>query len=146
MNCQPLAQILLDLLMGQSFPEYVASFGNSQARDVLDWVPITHFRISEQVKINSPPTITLSISCSGIWTCSQLRFLRPTQKKSAEKKPKQTGGQFLWNIQKQGTFPSCCKESTYATLSGLNDSSSSTAASVEVFFASFLQLNIEWFL
>lgn len=55
MNCQPLAQILLDLLMGQSFPEYVASFGNSQAQDVLDWVPITHLRISEQVKINSPP-------------------------------------------------------------------------------------------
>ncbi|NXJ15422.1 TECT1 protein, partial [Odontophorus gujanensis] len=48
MNCQPLAQVLLDLLMGQSFPEYVASFGNSQAQDVLDWVPITHLHTSEQ--------------------------------------------------------------------------------------------------
>lgn len=55
MNCQPLAQVLLDLLMGQSFPEYVAPFGNSQAQDVLDWVPITHLRTSEQVKITSPP-------------------------------------------------------------------------------------------
>lgn len=87
MNCQPLAQVLLDLLMGQSFPEYVAPFGNSQAQDVLDWVPITHLRTSEQVKITfPPPTITLSISYSRIWTCSQLRFLRPTGKKVQEKK------------------------------------------------------------
>uniref|UniRef100_A0A8B9J0L9 Tectonic family member 1 n=1 Tax=Amazona collaria TaxID=241587 RepID=A0A8B9J0L9_9PSIT len=48
LKCQPLAQALLDLLKGQSFPEYVASFGNSQAQDVLDWVPITHLYISEQ--------------------------------------------------------------------------------------------------
>lgn len=33
-----------------------------------------------------PPTITLSISYSRIWTCSQLRFLRPTGKKVQEKK------------------------------------------------------------
>ncbi|NXK55637.1 TECT1 protein, partial [Chauna torquata] len=33
MKCQPLTQALLDLLKGQSFPEYVASFGNSQAQD-----------------------------------------------------------------------------------------------------------------
>uniref|UniRef100_A0A8D0KWC3 Tectonic family member 1 n=1 Tax=Strix occidentalis caurina TaxID=311401 RepID=A0A8D0KWC3_STROC len=48
MKCQPLTQTLLDLLKGQSFPEYVASFGNSQAQDVLDWVPITHLHTSEQ--------------------------------------------------------------------------------------------------
>ncbi|NWQ59411.1 TECT1 protein, partial [Neopipo cinnamomea] len=48
MKCQPLAQTLLDVLKGQSFPEYVASFGNSRAQDVLDWVPITHLHISEQ--------------------------------------------------------------------------------------------------
>uniref|UniRef100_A0A8C3H4H6 Tectonic family member 1 n=1 Tax=Corvus moneduloides TaxID=1196302 RepID=A0A8C3H4H6_CORMO len=48
MKCQPLAQTLLDVLKGQSFPEYVASFGNSQAQDVLDWVPITQLHISEQ--------------------------------------------------------------------------------------------------
>lgn len=62
MNCQPLAQVLLDLLMGQSFPEYVAPFGNSQAQDVLDWVPITHLRTSEQVKITFPPPLSLFLS------------------------------------------------------------------------------------
>lgn len=64
MNCQPLAQVLLDLLMGQSFPEYVAPFGNSQAQDVLDWVPITHLRTSEQVKITSPHPPPLSLFLS----------------------------------------------------------------------------------
>ncbi|NWR30018.1 TECT1 protein, partial [Tachuris rubrigastra] len=58
MKCQPLAQTLLDVLKGQSFPEYVASFGNSQAQDVLDWVPITHLHISEQRISN-----TLQSSC-----------------------------------------------------------------------------------
>ncbi|NXK32632.1 TECT1 protein, partial [Piprites chloris] len=58
MKCQPLAQTLLDVLKGHSFPEYVASFGNSQAQDVLDWVPITHLHISEQGISN-----TLQSSC-----------------------------------------------------------------------------------
>ncbi|KFW83293.1 Tectonic-1, partial [Manacus vitellinus] len=58
MKCQPLAQTLLDVLKGQNFPEYVASFGNSQAQDVLDWVPITHLHISEQRISN-----TLQSSC-----------------------------------------------------------------------------------
>ncbi|NXI45760.1 TECT1 protein, partial [Galbula dea] len=53
MKCQPLSQTLLDLLKGQNFPEYVASFGNSQAQDVLDWVPITHLHTSEQ-RISNP--------------------------------------------------------------------------------------------
>ncbi|NWR91394.1 TECT1 protein, partial [Furnarius figulus] len=53
MKCQPLAQTLLDVLKGQSFPEYVASFGNSQALDVLDWVPITHLHSSEQ-RLSNP--------------------------------------------------------------------------------------------
>lgn len=56
MKCQPLAQTLLDVLKGQSFPEYVASFGNSQAQDVLDWVPITQLHISEQVKVKTTST------------------------------------------------------------------------------------------
>lgn len=63
MKCQPLAQTLLDVLKGQSFPEYVASFGNSQAQDVLDWVPVTQLHISEQVKFNHshPSTLTRSV-------------------------------------------------------------------------------------
>uniref|UniRef100_A0A2K6UX32 Tectonic family member 1 n=1 Tax=Saimiri boliviensis boliviensis TaxID=39432 RepID=A0A2K6UX32_SAIBB len=40
--CRLVAQKVESLLWGQGFPDYVASFGNSQAQDVLDWVPI-HF-------------------------------------------------------------------------------------------------------
>lgn len=64
MNCQPLAQVLLDLLMGQSFPEYVAPFGNSQAQDVLDWVPITHLRTSEQSSCQIPVALEIEVK----WT------------------------------------------------------------------------------
>ncbi|NXR28883.1 TECT1 protein, partial [Cinclus mexicanus] len=66
MKCQPLAQTLLDVLKGQSFPEYVASFGNSQAQDVLDWVPITQLHISQQVK--SPCQIPVSLGIEVKWT------------------------------------------------------------------------------
>ncbi|NXQ62399.1 TECT1 protein, partial [Anthoscopus minutus] len=62
MKCQPLAQTLLDVLKGQSFPEYVASFGNSQAQDVLDWVPITQLHLSEQAD-NVMISHTLQSSC-----------------------------------------------------------------------------------
>ncbi|NXC98884.1 TECT1 protein, partial [Certhia familiaris] len=62
MKCQPLAQTLLDVLKGQSFPEYVASFGNSQAQDVLDWVPIIQLHISEQAD-NDIISHTLQSSC-----------------------------------------------------------------------------------
>lgn len=71
-RCQPLTQTLLDLLKGQSFPEYVASFGNSQAQDVLDWVPITHLHTSEQVKViplPHPPFI-LTVPSPEICTCN----------------------------------------------------------------------------
>lgn len=68
-KCQPLTQALLDLLKGQSFPEYVASFGNSQAENVHDWVPIIHLQNSEQVKVNSPPlSITLTVLSPRICT------------------------------------------------------------------------------
>ncbi|NXP04354.1 TECT1 protein, partial [Thinocorus orbignyianus] len=71
MKCQPLAQTLLDLLKGQSFPEYVASFGNSQAHDVLDWVPITHLHASEQRIYNtfqSSCQIPVSLEIAVKWT------------------------------------------------------------------------------
>ncbi|NXA49768.1 TECT1 protein, partial [Nothocercus julius] len=71
-ECQLLAQTLLDLLKGQNFPEYVASFGNSQAQDVLDWVPITHLHTSEQVKfaLLLPPScqIPVSLEIEVQWT------------------------------------------------------------------------------
>ncbi|XP_048178354.1 tectonic-1 isoform X2 [Corvus hawaiiensis] len=64
MKCQPLAQTLLDVLKGQSFPEYVASFGNSQAQDVLDWVPITQLHISEQSSCQIPVSLGIEVK----WT------------------------------------------------------------------------------
>ncbi|XP_074743299.1 tectonic-1 isoform X3 [Strix uralensis] len=64
MKCQPLTQTLLDLLKGQSFPEYVASFGNSQAQDVLDWVPITHLHTSEQSSCQIPVSLEIEVK----WT------------------------------------------------------------------------------
>ncbi|NXY79009.1 TECT1 protein, partial [Glareola pratincola] len=71
MKCQPLTQTLLDLLKGQTFPEYVASFGNSQAQDVLDWVPITHLQASEQRIYNtfqSSCQIPVSLEIEVKWT------------------------------------------------------------------------------
>ncbi|NXN15795.1 TECT1 protein, partial [Indicator maculatus] len=71
MKCKPLAQTLLDLLKGQSFPEYVASFGNSHAQDVLDWVPITHLYLSEQGIYNtfqSSCQIPVSLEIEVKWT------------------------------------------------------------------------------
>lgn len=88
MKCQPLTQTLLDLLKGQSFPEYVASFGNSQAQDVLDWVPITHLHTSEQVKVTPlPPLSSLSLSSlprSVPVLQHQLRLPIPIGKKNSE--------------------------------------------------------------
>ncbi|XP_038618426.1 tectonic-1 isoform X2 [Tachyglossus aculeatus] len=46
-ECQVLVQKMKTILKGQNFPEFVASFGNSQARSVLDWVPIHHHTPSE---------------------------------------------------------------------------------------------------
>ncbi|NWI55519.1 TECT1 protein, partial [Calyptomena viridis] len=71
MQCQPVSQTLLDVLKGQSFPEYVASFGNSQAQDVLDWVPITHLHISEQripTTLQSSCQIPVSLGIEVNWT------------------------------------------------------------------------------
>ncbi|ELK26343.1 Tectonic-1 [Myotis davidii] len=41
-TCPLVVEKVKSLLKGQGFPDYVASFGNSQAQDVLDWVPV-HF-------------------------------------------------------------------------------------------------------
>lgn len=104
MKCQPLTQSLLDLLKGQNFPEYVASFGNSQAQDVLDWVPIIHLRTSEQVKITPlppPPSLWLSSLLRAVPVLQhQLSFLRHMERKKKNKIQKQTGGKSSWNIHK----------------------------------------------
>lgn len=76
MKCQPLAQTLLDVLKGQNFPEYVASFGNSQAQDVLDWVPITQLHISEQVKVKTFPPLHPHEICACAAASVQLHTLK----------------------------------------------------------------------
>ncbi|XP_014373927.2 tectonic-1 isoform X2 [Alligator sinensis] len=63
-ECQLLAQTVLNILKGQSFPEYVASFGNSQPQDVLDWVPITYIHSSEQ----GPCQLPISFEIEVKWT------------------------------------------------------------------------------
>uniref|UniRef100_A0A7M4F3X0 Tectonic family member 1 n=1 Tax=Crocodylus porosus TaxID=8502 RepID=A0A7M4F3X0_CROPO len=61
---QFLAQTVLNVLKGQSFPEYVASFGNSQPQDVLDWVPITYIHSSE----HGPWQLPISFEIEVKWT------------------------------------------------------------------------------
>ncbi|XP_009907908.2 tectonic-1 [Dryobates pubescens] len=82
MKCQPLAQTLLDLLKGQSFPEYVASFGNSQAQDVLDWVPITRLRLSEQSSCQIPVSLEIEVKWTkyGSLVNPQARIVNVTAK------------------------------------------------------------------
>lgn len=106
MTCQPLTQALLDLLKGQSFPEYVASFGNSQAQDVLDWVPITHLYISEQVKV-TPLPLSPSLLLSSLLRPvpvhvlqHQPGLLREKYGPTGKKMQRQTGGKTSWDSHK----------------------------------------------
>ncbi|XP_017566735.1 tectonic-1 [Pygocentrus nattereri] len=39
-NCSLVSEAILGRLKGQSFPDYVASFGNSLPQNTMDWVPI----------------------------------------------------------------------------------------------------------
>ncbi|XP_061692062.1 tectonic-1 isoform X4 [Syngnathoides biaculeatus] len=41
-NCSLASQIILDVLRGQTYSQYVAIFGNSELDNYLDWVPIKH--------------------------------------------------------------------------------------------------------
>lgn len=50
-TCPLVVEKVKNLLKGQGFPDYVASFGNSQAQDVLDWVPIHFITQAPHVKV-----------------------------------------------------------------------------------------------
>ncbi|XP_051917049.1 tectonic-1-like [Hippocampus zosterae] len=39
-NCSLVSQIIIDVLRGQNHPQYVATFGNSELQNSLDWLPI----------------------------------------------------------------------------------------------------------
>ncbi|KFO23562.1 Tectonic-1 [Fukomys damarensis] len=63
--CQLVAQKMKDLLKGQGFPDFVASFGNSRAQDVLDWVPV-HFITHSPIKDSCQLPVALVIEVK--WT------------------------------------------------------------------------------
>ncbi|KAM4732974.1 tectonic-1 isoform 2-T2 [Anableps anableps] len=64
-NCSLISQLLLEVLRGPNFPQYVASFGNSPLENVLDWVPIkTKMNPMEAQSCNIPLSLHLEIE----WT------------------------------------------------------------------------------
>lgn len=54
------------LLKGQGFPDYVASFGNSKAQDVLDWVPVYFITQTSHVKVNGEKLKTTLLVVSSV--------------------------------------------------------------------------------
>ncbi|XP_047615716.1 tectonic-1 isoform X2 [Phacochoerus africanus] len=65
-TCRLAAQKVKSLLKGQGFPDYVAPFGNSQAQDVLDWVPIHFITQTSHVKDSCQLPVALAIEVK--WT------------------------------------------------------------------------------
>uniref|UniRef100_A0A671PSM8 Tectonic family member 1 n=1 Tax=Sinocyclocheilus anshuiensis TaxID=1608454 RepID=A0A671PSM8_9TELE len=57
-NCSLVSEVILWALKGQSFPDHVASFGNSLPQNPLDWVPIQNQTIAS---INSLLIIIFSM-------------------------------------------------------------------------------------
>ncbi|KAM4858223.1 tectonic-1 isoform X2 [Urocitellus parryii] len=64
--CRLVARKVKDLLKGQGFPDYVAPFGNSQAQDALDWVPVHFATLSSNVKDSCQLPVALVIEVK--WT------------------------------------------------------------------------------
>ncbi|XP_062312386.1 tectonic-1 [Osmerus eperlanus] len=64
-NCSQLSNGILGVLRGQDYPEYVASFGNSQSQNPMDWVPIENSKSSMEQHICSIP---LSFDLEVKWT------------------------------------------------------------------------------
>ncbi|XP_025789140.1 tectonic-1 isoform X5 [Puma concolor] len=65
-TCQLAVQKVKSLLKGHGFPDYVAPFGNSQAQDVLDWVPI-HF-ISQAPHMKDSCQLPVALVIEVKWT------------------------------------------------------------------------------
>ncbi|XP_004395904.1 PREDICTED: tectonic-1 [Odobenus rosmarus divergens] len=64
--CQLAVQKVKSLLKGQGFPDYVAPFGNSQAQDVLDWVPVHFITQASHMKDSCQLPVALVIEVK--WT------------------------------------------------------------------------------
>uniref|UniRef100_A0A8C0DA59 Tectonic family member 1 n=1 Tax=Balaenoptera musculus TaxID=9771 RepID=A0A8C0DA59_BALMU len=65
-TCRLVAQKVESLLKGQGFPDYVAPFGNSQAQDVLDWVPVHFITQTSHMKDSCQLPVALAIEVK--WT------------------------------------------------------------------------------
>ncbi|KAJ8261012.1 hypothetical protein COCON_G00167350 [Conger conger] len=65
-NCSLVSELILGVLRGPDFPKFVASFGNSPASAVLDWVPIKN-RTSSTSDAESC-RIPLSLDLEVKWT------------------------------------------------------------------------------
>ncbi|CAK6977854.1 tectonic-1-like [Scomber scombrus] len=64
-NCSVVSQVLLDVLRGPNYPQYVAAFGNSPLHNPLDWVSIkSSFSPGEGQSCNIPLSHHLEIE----WT------------------------------------------------------------------------------
>ncbi|XP_022373030.1 tectonic-1 isoform X3 [Enhydra lutris kenyoni] len=66
MTCQLAVRRVKSLLQGQGFPDYVAPFGNSQAQDVLDWVPVHFITQASHMKDSCQLPVALVIEVK--WT------------------------------------------------------------------------------
>ncbi|XP_040904647.1 tectonic-1-like isoform X2 [Toxotes jaculatrix] len=64
-NCSLVSQLLLDVLRGPNYPQYVASFGNSPLNNPLDWVQIKNNFIPGEAQSCSIP---LSFHLEIEWT------------------------------------------------------------------------------
>ncbi|XP_059751257.1 tectonic-1 isoform X2 [Balaenoptera ricei] len=65
-TCRLVVQKVESLLKGQGFPDYVAPFGNSQAQDVLDWVPVHFITQTSHMKDSCQLPVALAIEVK--WT------------------------------------------------------------------------------
>ncbi|XP_074530834.1 tectonic-1-like [Halichoeres trimaculatus] len=64
-NCSQISQVLLDILRGPNYPQYVASFGNSPLDSPLDWVEVrSNFNPGETQSCSIPLSRHLEIE----WT------------------------------------------------------------------------------
>ncbi|XP_054449949.1 tectonic-1 [Pteronotus mesoamericanus] len=65
-TCPLVAEKVRRLLKGQGFPDYVAPFGNSQAQDALDWVPVRFVTQAPHMKDSCQLPVALVIELK--WT------------------------------------------------------------------------------
>ncbi|KAM3877809.1 tectonic-1 [Diretmus argenteus] len=64
-NCSLVSQVLLDVLRGPNYPQYVAAFGSSTPQNPLDWVPMKN---SSKPREAQSCSIPLSLHLEIEWT------------------------------------------------------------------------------